>query len=393
MGCSESGDEPPSNGGDEPLFAVTGAIVQPGGEFVPWLALFPEISADLEFDLEQAFSPGPGVFFIPGDGSILWMQQDAPVIERFRFGTDGELVSDGRVSFGAFGVASASDNLAIYISPTRAYLVDRRMPQIVAWNPETMEIAGDQALSRLVRTGLKTNIEFAEVIEDRLIVVGRYRRDADDSWAPLTVAAFVNPADDSIVYDEDERCGNVVTGAPASDGFVYLGSFMTAAAATYAQEGGDPAVTACQIRLNVSRASFDDDYFVDLSSLAPAGLIGGPVARSGNTDYYSLFDDSAAPLPPPAAPGVALTMSPAWQVHTATLGSEAETLAPVSIIPPSGTIFSVSTFRDVDGVERSVFGQFAPDFSSSQAFDLTSPEDIQPLFTTPGPMGQVTRVR
>ncbi|MEN0062364.1 MAG: hypothetical protein AAGA48_09435 [Myxococcota bacterium] len=374
-----------------PLFAVTGAVVEAGGVLSPWLLLFSSIEADLEFDLDQALSPGPGVFFAPGDGSVLWLQQDAPIVQRFQPTADGGFESYGQLSFGSFGITNASQHLIVSISPTKAYLIDRLRPQFIVWNPQTLEIEGRTMLMGLKRPDLVTNIEFVDLIDDRVVVVARYRRDFDDSWAPLTVAAFLDPVTNDVTYAEDERCGNVVSGVQASDGLVYVGSFMTSAAETFAGEGGSPAVMPCQVRLSASDQTFDDDYFVDLAAWTPSGLIGGPLAISGDALFYSVFDP-ASPLPPPGAPSTSLTRAPVWQLHTNTPDGGAETLTPIGGLPLSGTLFSLSTFDGIEG-RQTTLGLFAPNFSESTVFDISEPEAPSELFSTPGPIGQIVRVR
>lgn len=383
-----AGDTPPA-----PIFAVSGSVYTPAdGVFNPWLALFPEITSDIEIDLGTTIAPGPGGFEVPGDGTVIWKKQDSPEMERFRVQDDYTLVSEGTLSFAAFGLGNTSSHPSFYISATKAYLVDRFNGQIIIWNPQTYEIESSFPLDGFARDGMSLNIGFLQVVGDRLVLLARYTRLSDETWAPLAVAGFVDTETNVVTYDEDTRCGNAVYGALASNGDIYFGSFVGAATATYAGAGGDPAVTPCQLRIAAGAREIDDAYFLDLTAVAGSDLVAGPVQGLGDTAYYLVYDNSVVPV----GDGVTsddLFFAESWRIHAATYGDEQDTLAAVPGLAPTAGYFFGAVFAAKNRDPVPLLVQFAGDFSSTTLTDISDPAEFRPFLTTPGVFGNVAQVR
>ena len=396
LGCGNDpsdGSPSRSSDGDRPLFDITGSFFTPEtNAFTGWLSLVPELRPDLRVEPEETISFGPDSFEVPGDGTVLRMGGDAPEMERLRVQDDSTLVSEGIMSFASFGVGNASSHALYFLTDTKAYFLDRFEGQVIVWNPQSFEIVSSFRLDGFARDGLNLNIIPLEVVDDRLILLARYTRVSDSSWARSTVVGFVNTRTDEVVYDEDDRCGNAVSSAISADGTVYLGSFANAATATFLGQGGMPPVVPCQLRIMPDANEIDPSYFLDLTDATGADLVSGPVAGAGDAAYYLIYDPEVIPIPPEVSSNE-LQNAEAWRVYSATLGREAETLAEVPDFPPGGTLFFSQRFEPIAGEPIPLFVRFAGDFSETTMTDIRDPDNFTTFLVTPGVFGRVRQVR
>ena len=81
-------------------------------------------------------------------------------------------------------------------------------------------------------------------------------------------------------------------------------------------------------------------------------------------------------------------------LHSAVLGDEQATLAPVPGLDPSGGTVLSSVYRPLDAAPVILLSQFAADFSSTKLVDVTDPESVEVFLEgAPGIFTLVQQVR
>jgi hypothetical protein len=201
-----------------------------------------------------------------GDAVFVHQPVDATV-RKLVVRADGTVDVDVTISFADYGVAGYAGDM-IYVSATRAFLLDEDAGQLVAWNPEAMEISGatklpEQALSR---DGLAAQISRGIALGGQAFVAASFR-----DWTTLSyydaaaVGIFDATADEpQLRIIEDDRCASTVASPfDGEDGFAYVVSD----AALGFDALANPTQTRkalCVLRIEPGAGEFDPDFFVDL---------------------------------------------------------------------------------------------------------------------------------
>src|SRR5690606_8954674 len=119
-----------------------------------------------------------------------------------------------------------------------------------------------------------------------------------------TVVVVDTDSDEVTIVDHpDAPCGYVRDGVLADDGYVYLAT--EAYGATVYQLSDENASPPCLLRFDPDAKAFDEDFYVDLSTLdgVPDGQVAGSLlVDAEHQPYLLVMDDSDYAGPPAARP-------------------------------------------------------------------------------------------
>lgn len=155
-----------------------------------------------ELTLEQAREFAGQSDLATHDGAVLVASGDEPSITKFVVDDDQKLVEVGKVSFAAYGIASAAFWNNQFVAVDKAYMLNGAS-ELIVWNPETMEIEGEIALPDLEeRDGLRVVAGLAD--RSSVVVDGKF-------YLPLywTDADYAERSDDSVIVVVDVEQGSV----------------------------------------------------------------------------------------------------------------------------------------------------------------------------------------
>lgn len=168
------------------------------------------------------------------------------------------------------------------------------------------------------------------IIDGDRVVVPVTFHDADYAPTPLSKLVIYNATTDEVTVDTSTQCGSLSRSAVDDEGNVYWASSFDIAAG-YALDASasfadDQTFAPCMMRMAAGADGWDDDYFVDLTSLTddarPAHAI---MTGNGDVAYTAIFDPSdVGPISEDSA------RSNAWAFHSVELGNEA---AGATVVP------------------------------------------------------------
>ena len=337
-----------------------------------------ELESGDEIDsLEGAIEFPSGVVCAVQGRRVFALSFEAPTITRFDE-VDGALVEGPVLSFANFGLSSlaGSRSNTVFVSEDKAYYLDGSTSQLIVWNPEEMVTIGSVPLSvseppeGLRQSGLQFSL-----IDGQVVAFNNYISEQDVS-VPRTDFWFVDPSTDAVVAtDVIESCGNLRGRvATATNGDVYLG--MSADAAIAHALGLPGSFPPCGVRIRAATGEVDSMYVADFNALTGGLPTAGPIQIGDNRALLWAYDTEAMPIDPMmTAREHVLAMN--WGYYEWELGTEEPATRIESIAIGTG---GTNAFA-FDG--RSFLVRVAPDFSSSQFFDLAQ-RPVEVTFTFSG---------
>ncbi|MEM1414295.1 MAG: hypothetical protein AAGH15_05325 [Myxococcota bacterium] len=376
----------PDAGAEDPLFLLVGAVFSPDGAF-GYIYPTPELSGDvmvaLEDSLEIPVAAGGGSFAVPDPptGQLFIGSGESPIIERYGIDAEGTFTLENRFSLAGLGWAAGGS--VVLVSPTKGYTIDGATLTAVEFDPVDMAIVEELPLDGLDAGEDMLPETSVRVDGDRILVHTRYFRDSPLS-ATETRLAVIDTTDNSIVYDTQTDCANLLFSVVTETAIYY--SPHANQASFFASELSDNA--PCAKRVLRGESSFDDTYRLDLNALA-GGPSGPLVPGSTTSSYLLVYDDSVLG---PIGDGSAFL--PVWRFVEIDLDAGTR-IGPVEEFPlttGAGLGFQVP----VDGELRSysVVAQFGEGgVEASTAFDVTDPDNVAEAFETPGFLVSAVRVR
>ena len=390
-----SGNEAGAGSMDEAaLFVAGGWLTTPDEEYIGYLAVLPDISAESAIDLGRVVEfPGDIVYGSPGDGSVYVVLATEPTIQRWVLDENDELVLDDEIGLAQYGIADGVRKSApVFVAPDRAYYFDHDTLQLVVWNPGTMKTTEAVLLDGLEEEGFGMRTNYLHRDGDRLLVSASYwRLTNEEGYLKLNRVAIVDLATHDVSYADDTRCGGVAFQATDSNGHVYFASHPGHAAALSVgmahTEGVNEPAASCIIRVRSGADDFDQDYYVDLNEMS-GGFAGGIMQGPGDEAYVLTYD------------GPELTTSDyfrapradAWAIHSITLGNEESTYARVPDMPPvSG--YGLAFATEVRGARTPFIIAAKGDFSEGTYHDASDSSGFTPALTLPGFPGPAIRIR
>ena len=386
-GCASS--SPGATGGDggagqagAPLYAVCGLVFTPDGRS-GYLAVVPDLEPTTTFELADTLEfPSGSLCAAPGNSNRIYLGiAERAVVQRYSVGDDNALQFDAEFALSGLGItAPIGRNPLQFLSDTRAYFIDGSTLQVVVWNPETMVIEGSFDIDGLASDDLALDVNEVVRDGDRLVMSTRYFR-RDDSAELLVKAVFIDPTDDSVLYAEDRRCGNIAWTAVANNGDIYFASHPSQATRVRTGLAGNPPSTPCLLRILAGTNEFDPTFFVELNSLTGGQPTGSILAGTDNTAYVLAYDEEQAPITP--ANEGRLTLIPAWRYWALSFDGDFSSASVVTAVPP-GPVFAVGfTVNRPSGPTPYIVG-IRDDLASGTLFDISRPDGFVEAITVPG---------
>jgi hypothetical protein len=391
LGCGNR--DAPSPGDNGPSYVVSTRVSAADGTWTGYLV--PLSALDGTFGLDRAIETTVGVVYgLPERGFVYHASADDPTLTRWELQADGSLAKGPVLSFANLGLATAdgalSDSSSLYSSEKAYFATSGDAPEVVIWNPATMEITGTIPLDVQAQGALLPTLTTFQR-EDRLFVTVFWEEDfSSGDWSRFGDRARlieIDPRTDTVVaVSEDERCNVLDRVSRAPDGTAYFSprGFWTPVRALLGEGRG---VDPCAVRIVPPDSTFDEGYALDLTS-----LVGGRLAGD-----FNVIDETRALISvwhpdlvsAPSADGsnwmdVAFEEGHLWWRWR--IGA-----AQAEQIPdqPPGAYGGVV----INAGGRKLVMSAAGDFSSSTLLELDANGRLRPVLTGPGYIWGVTRVR
>ncbi|WP_225411397.1 MxcI protein [Stigmatella hybrida] len=335
---------------------------------------------------------GRALVFGPPKKDHFFVNSGASVI-RYNLTEAGAPQKGETVSFQGRGVTEITEyqHQFRFISETKAYFFDGSTTQLIVWNPTAMTVtnAVSFADAKLDNTVLSFSSQPLETANKVIMPLG-WRPSTGTTLTRQAGVLVVDPATDSLKFvkknfKETENCGYVRDGVVGADGKIYL-STEAYGAASYRVHKDDPAMLKpCLLRFDPQTDSFDDTFFVDLTTLTNGAAAGSVLQGPGGKTYLRVFDDASygSPVTKDSIPRV-LASAPAWKWWNIQL--DTLTATPVASLPAA----MGSTFLFPAG-NRVLFTNFTSN-SQTELRELTD-ESGKVATITPGRTFSFLQVR
>ena len=340
------------------------------------------LDAGTEVDVARSLEvPGRARLYVPPTGGFFSVAADQErTVVRYDLAANGELERTGELSFGATGLTFFSFT-NLFISETKAYLLDESQQQLVIWDPLAMEIRELVPLPMLSRELVPGGQTFAiPVTYDSLIREGRVFvpvtwQDFDNAVVASSTGLLVlnTETDEVMNFVEDERCIGAMSVVTTADGDAYFGTWDRAIIFNQAVRGNTRP--SCVLRLPANGDTFDPDYLLVLADVTDGGVAAN--LRPSPEDGIALFrvlDEGVQPYD--VADGIELQGAQAfdtWRLDLRTGEASPAPEFPKSIPETSSFAFNGTTFDSAT----------SDDFSSTQLFRITG-SGLEPAMTFPG---------
>jgi hypothetical protein len=325
-----------------------------------------------------------GYLFGTGASARFYVLGDSAVLAAYDVLNDGSFVPGPSMSFANSGVVpGASERSVIFISETKAYLLDDRSLQAVVWNPTDMTITGSIDLGALGKEGWITYFDYRPKLRGADLVLPAYY--FDDSFGAASgeaAVAFIDTLTDAVEVVRDDRCGGFSTSALDDEGDIYLASDPYVDALR--RVGTDPSAPAgCVLRVRRGERRMDPDFFLQISSVLPG--FGGGIARGGaGFVYIRAYDEATAPVGPGTS-ALDLYGRAAWRWWRLDLAGR--TVAePLDGEPGSGTL----RVFEVDGAAYAT--DASVDYASTMLVNMSDPSGPRRGLRVTGTVAGLVRI-
>lgn len=256
-----------------------------------------------ELDYSRFLEFGNVDVYAYGGFGFVWDRETA-TMTRLLLQDDLSLVPEmaTRLSFLDRGVSGGAFDGGdpVFISPTRAYLLSSALNAILVWNPTTMEITGELAMTPPVGpAGFEAFAHRPQLVGDNVIWQIVSTNEDTQQLLPVTTLAIASATrNDPVRYVQDERCAGANGGQVDARGDYYVradaywGRYVA-----YADAASAPQT--CILRVRAGETAFDPDYLLPLAELT-GSKINFPWFHVSGSQYVAWAWDEAGT--PPADP-------------------------------------------------------------------------------------------
>ena len=378
IGCGD--DDDGQNIPENRTFVIS-QIVQDLTGFPSFAAFAPNLDAGTTIDpaLSVELPDSSLLTRGPVPGSFLVSDGQSPQVRRFDIDANGDVTESGRVSFAGRGVTVGEIPPRVtVVSESKAYYLSEVSLLGFVFDPTELTITGEFSLEQIAAPPGPNNEVvlgvYPVVRGDFLLYPVLYRNLIEGSSEQLARVMFLDTRSDSIEVADDDRCGFLSVGIPASNGDVYY--------ATDAFEGAMYAAVpnanskGCILRIRDGEREFDPSYFVLIEDLVGTAVSGGFIDAGTDRAYLLAYDESIAPL---GNTFLEVLGTPAWRTSLIELGDTIDRATLVEGIPPrSGAVSAIT----VDGVPYD--SVTAADFSSTTLYRISAEGVPEEAITFPG---------
>lgn len=242
-----------SNGGQSGKLYAIATAVSDDTSANTYVKVFSEFEEELDLSEAREFPGwsdmgvvGPYVFVSSGESPTVW---------RFRVGTDGELIDDGKIGFGNF-VDDANFYNQTLVSETKAYLIGTN--EYIVWNPSTLKITGTFPFADLPdHEGVAPYIALdrGAAVRDGFLYHAVAWSDAQElHMLPDSRIVVIDLESDSVVDVLTVPCPDLSVADQDEEGNLYFSNWVYSPGYTLL-EGG---VSACAVRIPAGGENIDD---------------------------------------------------------------------------------------------------------------------------------------
>lgn len=330
-GDSEGGAAAGSGGAEVPQYVVASTLFSLEG-MSSYVGLTPSLGEDAEIALSDSVEvPGIALLYVrEGEGEFFVDSVSELVLTKYGL-EDGEIVRLGQLSFAGLGFSSVSRlSVNVFVSDSRAFLVDSGTLRLVEWNPTAMEIVDTEDLVGLARDDGLPFVYPPVVRDGKAFFPFAYFDAQNDFIRPEAVMLVLDLASGDYEVISDSSCGDGVYPMLTSGGDIYLSSGVANAALEYLErEGAGPA---CLRRIPAGTDDFDPSYHPTFRELTGSEVGGGIARGPDGTAYIRVLEPSA--LPPGLATSTEMLAVPAWAWWRIDLSDDS--LSPTTLAPSAG---------------------------------------------------------
>ncbi len=280
--------------GAGPTYVIQSTVFTVDGS-TSYIGTVSTLDGSEEFDATNALELG-GTARTFGPEKAGWIAiGDNEAVTVTRYELDGE---DGFRKGKAMGLQNRGiTNLSAdvtFISDTKAYYVDWENASFLIWNPTTMEIEGEIDLTSTIARDGWTAMFGDEAIRrgTQLLYPVTWRNTDNEPNVDTSDTGLITidtTTNELVDYQVDERCSaGVQISSPNGD--TYL---VSPAEVAVGWARGGIETPPCVLRVRGNEASFDEDYFVDLSELT-GGLAGDAILASEGALYIRQLDEGVS---------------------------------------------------------------------------------------------------
>jgi hypothetical protein len=268
-GASGCGDGAAADAGETQFGSLVIVTEHEGPEgALHYLHLVDAWPASRELDYGEGIELGEFPTVVARGNSVFVHYPEDARVRKLTFDEQGKLADDLALSFSSFG-AAGYDAEIIYAGSGRAYLVDEASQQIVAWDPDSMEIFGTTPIAAgiLEREGLRVQLQQGVATEGRGFTAVNWRNWDTYKYRDVAALGFFDATSDAPALSviENDRCAPSVALSPfvGDDGAAYLVSDAALGFDTLANPNRT-AKALCVLRVQPGSEEFDPDYVLDL---------------------------------------------------------------------------------------------------------------------------------
>ena len=280
-------------GADRPVYAVSFRIV--GIPVSGFVALVDSLDANAEVDLGRSIEiPNGGLAVGPERGGSIFLVDGAtPRLEKVELLPDGSVESRGVISTQAFSISSSGVSAGnfVFLSETKAYVIDTLALLIIVWNPESLEILGTIDFSDARVAGSLGLVGNRSIRRDNELVFA-LSRIAGSTFEPDSALVFVDVENDSINrIVELPDCAAVSDLMITDDGSIYAASDV--ASVFNRLSGRNDDTTECFVR--IPTGTYDVENYTVFSQRTDGRLAGTMLQLSDTRAYVRVLDESLLP--------------------------------------------------------------------------------------------------
>lgn len=276
-----------------PLYGLSALI--PGDVRTSYLAFVDRLDADLEIDLSDTLEiPNAGLAIAaPEPDRFFLIDGQAPQVSRWTLGEDGTPNLMGQLSFAQISPSANSARPAnfAYTAPTRGYVFDTLIEDLVLWNPQDLAIEGVVSLEEEIDFGgFFASVGSRTVWRGDELVVPMTSFMFTGSIGPTSRLLFIDSATDAVSQVVEIGCAGVSHVIVTEDGTLYAGSDSSSITNRLAElSDGDE----CIVRIPPGSYEIEERTLIaERTGGVPAG---GLYPSSGTYAYMRVLDESLVP--------------------------------------------------------------------------------------------------
>jgi hypothetical protein len=206
------------------------------------------------------------------DGKLFVRDRETNTLTRFAVSEDNELVEEAQLSFADVGLQARRYH-NVFLSPTRALVLNNIDWTLLGWNPSTMELTGEERSIAFAAKpkGVDGFISEPVPVGDRIMSAINWQNYDDLVMYPGSGALVFDPAADEDAPPqliEDTRVGGGLRIKVDDNGDAYYIGAVRGEIIKFGKVFEDAPLPASGVlRIRNGETAFDPDYFVDVGEI------------------------------------------------------------------------------------------------------------------------------